>query len=396
MRGSLVSACLLNICAGVAIAQSTVAYVYVAEDRPSATATSPISVYSATSTGKLAQISGSPFKQTSGTMSGTNGSHFITVDQNFTTTHQYLHVYNVASNGVIGSQVSKYDLHNWCEMDQGAEFDHTGQYVYVLDAQSCGEKYQSFSLSKSGYLTFKGSLALPNGGPYYQKLPVFSGNDKFAYTQISNDASDTPCPTTSLIGMGRESSGALERIGFSETGPTPPAGFITSQTGLLTNDPTNHLASVVEFQDGPCGESGIQQRLASYTIETNGNLVSTNTWDKMPLLGASGVGLDMKLNPAGNILAVAIATGVQFFHFNGAGEITSFTGIIGSSGYISTMSWDRNNHLYALNGRSGKLHVYTATTSKVVEASGSPILPPNNCTTAGGCPFQKLIVRSVP
>jgi len=232
MRGSLVSACLLTICAGVAIAQSTVAYVYVAEDRPSATATSPISVYAATSTGKLAQISGSPFKQTSGTMSGTNGSHFITVDQNFTTTHQYLHVYNVASNGVIGSQVSKYDLHNWCEMDQGAEFDHTGQYVYVLDAQSCGEKYQSFSLSKSGYLTFKGSLALPNGGPYYQKLPVFSGNDKFAYTQISNDASDTPCPTTSLIGMGRESSVRTGTDWLQRDGSDPAGGVHHVANGI--------------------------------------------------------------------------------------------------------------------------------------------------------------------
>jgi len=114
------------------------------------------------------------------------------------------------------------------------------------------------------------------------------------------------------------------------------------------------------------------------------------------LPAASGVGIDMKLNPAGNILAVAVDTGIQFFHFNGAGEITSFTGIIGTSGYISTMAWDKNNHLYALNGRSGKLHVYSATATKVVEASGSPILPPNNCTTAGGCPFQKLIVRSVP
>jgi len=395
MRCSLLAAFLLTTAiTGVAAAQS-VAYVYVAENRPSATATSPITVYSATSAGKLAQIAGSPFKQTVGTMSGTNGSHFITVDQNFTTTHQYLHVYKVASNGVIGSQVSKYDLHNWCEMDQGAEFDHTGQFVYVLDAQSCGNALQSFSLSSSGYLTFRGSLTLPNGGPFFQKPPVFSGNDKFAYTQIPSDGSDAPCPTTSLIGMGRESSGALQRIGFSETGPTPPAGFITSQTELLTNDSTNHLASVVEFQEGPCGESGIQQRLASYTIESNGNLVSTNTWDKMPLLGASGVGVDMKLNPAGNILAVAIATGVQFFHFNGAGEITPFTGIIGTSGFISTMSWDKSNHLYALNGRSGRLHVYTATATKVVEAPGSPILPPNNCTTTGGCPFQKLIVRSV-
>jgi hypothetical protein len=390
MRGSLVSVCLLTICAGVALAQSTVAYVYVAEDRSSATATSPITVYAATSTGKLVQISGSPFKQTSGTMSGTNGAHFITADQNFKTTHQYLHVYNVASNGVIGQQVSKYDLHNWCGMDQGAEFDHTGQYVYVLDAQSCGGKYQSFSLSKSGYLTFKGSLDV--GDPSFLTLPVFSGNDKFAYSFVPSAGSDAPCPTSTFLGLGRESSGALERIGFSETDPTATAGFQAFQTGLVSNDPTNHLAAVVEFQDGPCGASGLQVRLVSYTIESNGDLLSTNTWKNMPVLPGS-TPLDIKLNPAGNILAVAIGTGVQFFHFNGSNAITPFTGIIGTSGYISKISWDKYNHLYALNARSGKLHVYTATTTKVVEASGSPYVPPNNCSS--GC-FQSLIVRSIP
>jgi hypothetical protein len=387
-----------TICTGVAVAQSTVAYVYVAENRPSATSTSPISVYAATSAGKLSEIQGSPFTQTSGTMSGTNGSHFITVDQNFTTTHQYLHVYDVASNGVIGAQASKYDLHNWCEMDEGAEFDHTGQYVYVLDAQSCGGGYQSFSLSKTGYLTFRGSLAVDNA-PFFT-LPVLSGNDNFAYNFTPSADSQASCPTYTFIGLGRETTGALERISFTETDPTAPSGYQAFQNPMLvTNDPTNHLASLVEFQNGSCGQSGLQDRLGSYTIESNGNLVSTNTMENMPqLAGAYNQGpypfdRTMILNPAGNILAVSVGTGIQFFHFNGANPITPFTGIIGTSGYISAMAWDKSNHLYALNAKSGKLHVYAATTTSVVEAAGSPYIPPNNCAT--GC-FQTLVVRSVP
>jgi hypothetical protein len=63
---------------------------------------------------------------------------------------------------------------------------------------------------------------------------------------------------------------------------------------------------------------------------------------------------------------------VQFFHFNGAAPITKFTGIIGTSGGIASMAWDKYNHLYAWNGASGKLHVYTVTTTSVVEAAGSP------------------------
>lgn len=391
---SLLLACLVpTVCAGVAAAQSPVAYVYVAENRTSSTATSPITVYAASSSGTLTQIAGSPFKQTSGTMAGTNGSHFITVDQNFTTSHQYLHVYNVASNGVIGSQVSRYDLHNWCEMDQGAEFDHTGQFVYVLDAQSCGGKYQSFKLSKTGFLTFEGSLDV--GDPSYLTLPTFSGNDNFAYTFTPAPTSDPSCPASTFLGLGRESSGALQSISFTETDPTPPAGYQAFQSGLTTDDPTNHLASLVEFLNGPCGGSGIENRLVSYTIQPDGSVVSTNSWESLPTLAGFTPpgGGQMKLNAAGTVLAVTVGTGIQFFHFNGADPITPLTGIIGTSGYISTMSWDSANHLYALNAKSGRLHVYTATSSGVVEAPGSPYLPPNNCST--GC-FQSLIVRRVP
>jgi hypothetical protein len=36
------------------------------------------------------------------------------------------------------------------------------------------------------------------------------------------------------------------------------------------------------------------------------------------------------------------------------------------------MQWDNSNHLYAVNGASGKLHVYIVTPTFVVEAAGSP------------------------
>jgi hypothetical protein len=161
----------------------------------------------------------------------------------------------------------------------------------------------------------------------------------------------------------------------------------------MTDDPTKHLASLVEFQNGPCGESGLQDRLVSYTIQTNGDLVSSNAFKDTPQFSGGTTSAGMKLNTAGTVLAVANGTGIQFFHFNGANAITPFTGVIGTSGYISTMSWDAANHLYALNAKSGKLHVYTASSSGVVEAPGSPYTPPNNCST--GC-FQSLIVRRIP
>ena len=398
MRSFFFSACLATtICTAMAIAQSPVAYVYVAEDTSDTTTTSPIAAYAASSDGSLTQIKGSPFTQVSGIMGGTNGTHFITVDMNGTTTHQYLHVYDVASDGVIGEEVSKQDLHEWCGSDGPAEFDHTGQYVYVLESQPCGGGYLSFALSKSGELTFKGSF-VEGSSPFYS-LPVFSGNDNFAYNFTPSADSQEPCPTNSFIGLGREGSGALENIGFSETDPTPPAGYQVFQQGLVTDDPTNHLASVIYSQDGLCGQNGFTPNaLASYTVESNGDLVSTNTWENVAQLdGYLGSGAGIKLNAAGNILAVTVGAGIQFFHFNGAAPITPFTGtgIVGTSGDIDTMTWDNDNHLYALDGKSGKLYVYTATTTTAVEAPGSPYLPPNNCTS-GGCWPQNLIVRRIP
>jgi hypothetical protein len=39
---------------------------------------------------------------------------------------------------------------------------------------------------------------------------------------------------------------------------------------------------------------------------------------------------------------------------------------------MTAYQWDKSNHLYAINGATGKVHVYTVSTSKVVEAAGSP------------------------
>jgi hypothetical protein len=396
-RSFLVSACLVTaICTGAALAQSPVAYVYVAQQGPDQYTSGPIAVYAASSAGQLSQISGSPFTETTGFIIGTTGSHFLTVDENSETSDQYLHSYSATSNGAIGEEQSKVDLHEWCAMDRGGLLDHTGKFVYVLDADDCGGNLQSFSISKTGQLTFIGNTGSTAQNAAIFWLPVLAGNDMFGYTW--NNASDTACQNYVFSPMARESSGALFNTSFTETDPAPPAGDMAFQEfpGLATDDPTNHLATMVYFatDSGACDETAPQ--LASYTVESNGDLVSTNTYQNMPYL-AQVPNFKMVLNPAGNILAVSVGTGIQFFHFNGAAPITTFTGVIGTSGYISTMSWDTDNHLYALNALSGRLHVYTATTTSVVEAAGSPYNLPY-CGYAhnnSNCP-QTLIVRRIP
>ena len=80
----------------------------------------------------------------------------------------------------------------------------------------------------------------------------------------------------------------------------------------------------------------------------------------------------LSISPSGKVLAAAVGTGIQFFHFNGADPLTKFTGIIGSTGYITSIQWDKSNHLYAINGATGKVHVYNVTPTEADEVSGSP------------------------
>jgi outer membrane protein assembly factor BamB len=73
--------------------------------------------------------------------------------------------------------------------------------------------------------------------------------------------------------------------------------------------------------------------------------------------------------------------------------------VTGTSGFFTTMAWDSSNHLYALNGKSGRLHVYTVTSTAVVEAPGSPYDLPfcgfDSEDGVEGC-AQTLIVRAIP
>lgn len=62
---------------------------------------------------------------------------------------------------------------------------------------------------------------------------------------------------------------------------------------------------------------------------------------------------------------------MQIFHFNGANPITKFTGVL-TRDQIDQLFWDNANHLYAVSGTSGKLFVWTVTSTGVTPAPGSP------------------------
>jgi WD40 repeat protein len=362
--------------------------------------------YDASSTGKLTPINGSPFK-IAGQMVGTNGSYFVTADS---TT---LYSYKVESNGAIGKQVSDIDTQHYSGSECGtidtpgdqykvAQFDHTGQSVYVHLYGAQGTYYQgacdgiqTYGVSKSGTFTFKRATELNQQSSFLftGDLPTLTGNGKFGFGFEYDVENEDLCNGTSLNLFATESGGVLEyRDNIYSLTPAPPSGF----TWLLqakTDDPTDRIVLAMNStDDNDCEDYPITfgpTQLASYTVDSEGNLTTTNTYETMPSLPAGNNGTSlMRLDPSGKVLAVATGTGVAFFHFNGASPLTPFTGIIGTSGSITLMAWDSDGRLYAQNSESGKLHVYEATTSAVKELPGSPTVIPFSS------PDSSIVVRT--
>jgi hypothetical protein len=372
-------------------AATPVAFVYVSENPGPSPAngylpTSPITVFSAAADGKLTPVKSS--QKTVGIMAGTNGTHFVTLD------NYYLHSYSVSSAGVIGSQVSEVDTWAYGDANCGwpinAELDHTGAYVYVVrnqgylpDGEGC-DAIQTFEVSSKGTLTYKGATALVigyDGEGEVTSRPLLTGNNAFGLL--------------SGVILARESSGTLILApSATVTGPVtfaPSAPSIDYTLLEYTPDPTNHVAALVD------GNGGIGLQLASYTVNSQGDFISTNTWDTMPTVpadaGELGSAHGMVLNPTGTVVALAVDSGIQFYKFNGASPITPLFSIVGESGYFVALAWDKSNHLYALNGQSGKLHVWTVTTKSAVEAPDSPYAMPFN-NGAQDAILPTLIVRS--
>jgi hypothetical protein len=370
--------------------------------------------YDALSTGKLTLIKGSPF-QTVGSLIGTNGKFLVTADS---TT---LFSYTVESNGAIGKLVSTINTQLYSRSECGTigyadgplvvgpgKFDHSGANIYVplngtFDEGTC-DALQTYGISKTGFLTFKGSTDFDQdnfgitGGP---SGITISGDGVFAYNfqQIEFDNVCGPFINT----FAAEFGGVMTYQTQNEESPGPSPTLPPSVApygewvlvNLMTDDPTGHVAmALFTTTDGDCedGPTFGPIQLLSGTVNPQGVITTTNTYEDMPTLAGDGSLSSMVLDHTGKILAVATGNGVQFFHFDGGKPITPFTGVIGVSGYITEMSWDTDGHLYAQNGASGKMHVYDVTTKEAKELSGSPTKIPIG--TAYGNPYSSFVVRS--
>jgi hypothetical protein len=208
-------------------------------------------------------------------------------------------------------------------------------------------------------------LDVPRGGC---ALYDFSSDDRYAYGSCT-----TYDPGWLDIAVRNPDGTLTEAPNIKVAGPTPPPGVFYSGIPVGT-DTENHLAAMIESWDSN-GDYLYNSPflLASYTINADGSLTSTNTAADMPPIHDFVV--TAGVSPSGKLFAVGEKSGIQLFNFNGAAPATADGGVIATDP-PQTMQWDTQNHLFVLSS-THKLYVFTVTGSSLVQAPGSPYSIPN-------------------
>src|SRR5258708_19017627 len=114
---------------------------------------------------------------------------------------------------------------------------------------------------------------------------------------------------------------------------------------------------------------GNQFQLSVSTADISGSLTTNNTYQNMPYTSVGWIDY-VVASPAGNLLALGGASGLQVFYFNGSNPITPYTGLLAVH-ELSGLAWDTHNHLYGISGSGGRLYAFKVTTTGHKQASGS-------------------------
>lgn len=338
--------------------------------------------FQASSAGRLNAISGSPFKP-SGLIIGGNGTELITLGQD------NLYSYGVASDGTIQSQLESVPYIDYSGGECGggtnavhdAVLDHTGKDVYVMlenGTNPCAA-YQSFAVENAGVFDSVGFTEQDTSDGSEVDLPSILGNETFAYADLINGHS------SSLIGFQRNSSGALQLFKFAETDPTLTGGVYSPFRPDAS--PTGNYLVVQLYPN----DSNPPQ-LASYTVDSQGNISTTNTSSNMPTSALANP--YSTFSPSGNLFALYAdngptgtpGNGIEIYNFNGASPLTLNTTLL-KGVPIDQVEWDTSNHLYVISKSVNTIYVFTVTPTSVTE----------DMTQSIGAPFHMVVVsQTVP
>ena len=339
-------------------AQSPAAYVYVSS---SASANNyEINAFSAASNGQLTAVGGSPFA---------GNVQYLAANSKYLFGENGIDIMSFAIGG-DGSlqQVSSIDAQNYNQGHCGGPYslflDRTGT-LYDLDfyGESCANNpYQFFSVdSSSGALTYMGVTS--DASPQYVGSLSFLGNNTYAY--------GASCYKwmAAIYGFQRNSDGSLSALNINPALPTAAQGDFFCPN-LASSDGKNHVAISMQSLDGSTFQPTGPPQLAVYTAGIKGRLTTMSAYTNMPSTAVTTV-MDLQASPAGDLLAVAGTGGLQVFHFNGQNALTRYTQLLTNS-EIDQIAWDHANHLYALSQSTGKLFVFTVTSTSVKAVQGSP------------------------
>jgi hypothetical protein len=343
-----------------------VAYVYVSNS-PLSGSGNQIQAFETHEDGRLFPIHGAPFNFDDVALSG-SGNNLFAVNRSTPEIDHYAIEPDGAVRYLNSTNYAAFDPNN-CGGTGWLFSDRTGSdlYAMVFLGDCANNTYQLFSLaSPTGQPNYVGSAnggAGSFGGVY---LPAtFLGNNSYAYEVSMNS-----CMYFGIWGFHRESSGLLTEAAISVTRPDPPPGFRVYYPAFAAADSTNHVAIALLPLNPPGCTPDEKVQIASFTADENGNLTTTNTYATMPTSSISGV-TDLKISPAGDVLAIGGPEGLQLFHFNGAEAPTSYTGVL-TVDPVTQMFWDDSDHLYVISQQASRLHVFNVTGSEYHEAPGSP------------------------
>jgi hypothetical protein len=338
-----------------------VAYIYVASSKTANV--NQIYAFAAAKDGKLTGVSGSPFPADVSSMA-VNDDYLFGADP----AHVFIHSFSIKPDGGL-QDVASISAQKYNSGDCGSLgplfLDRTGATLYDLDVNgnACANNtYQSFRIGKAdGALNYLGS----EGADAWFDYPLsFVGNNTYAYGAV--------CLYDmywEIYGFQRHSDGMLSEANINV--PTPTAkGEDFYCPSLTAADATNHVVISLQPVDGVSFNTDGPAQLATYTVESSGNLSTKSTRDDMPDTAVGGI-TDLAISPSGKLLAVSGTAGLQIFHFNGSDPITHYTGLL-TADDVSQIFWDKDNHLYAISQSSGKLLVFAVTPSDFSQAPGSP------------------------
>jgi hypothetical protein len=332
--------------------------------------------FTAAADGKLTPVAGSPFKDNIFNLA-VNGKYLFGGNGNGNI-DSYLMETSGALKKVETINPTTYNP-GGCGNPGDFRIDHTGGVLYNVseDPDCFGTHFQYFKISDTtGKLDYTSDTA-ELGTSIYEI--DFLGNNKFAYSPICTIYDHEEVGYT--VGLARHSNGDLTEVNLGNLGPVTPEVGNSYCPITFSTDPSDHMAALLQDEDSDGDLYGLPV-IATYTAGANGALTTSSTHKNMPVLEtATGAyeGFSMRMSPSGKYLAVGAINGLEIFHFSGTAQATKYK-ILLTGNTIGEVYWDNNNHLYALVSNSpgtGKLYVYTVTSTSVTEATGSPYSIPN-------------------